>query len=582
MSIDISTLSRDELIVQLRSLVKQVDELKAASGAGGLGLESALSSAKRTNGTENVLKEREQKRRKVSEMAQQPDTEMELASDPAAIESQSGASNVPSPVRMKERREFNFSRHTRRPVALKLSYIGHDLHGFAMQPNTAAGTAGDRSGAPRLVSAHGNSAQLDTVESALFAALITAKLLDEKEERRKWAYGRCGRTDKGVSAFGQVISIRLRSALPAGAAPHVVPWDDESHLATTFFPSAPDEDDDESDQAAAVPVVPTDAECNNTSDPGTASPTQDVNASELDYPHLLNRLLPPTIRILGWSPVPPTFNARFSCRSRLYHYYVPHTPDLDVAAMQQAAEAFGAGVDRDFRNFCVPDKSLKKAGKEVRYTRTCLGVKVQQDPAPPAPAHAHPSSPLAPLPLLTISVHATSFLYHQVRCIVAVLLLVGRGLESPTLVERLLDPAEFHRGRPNFIIAPAEGLVLVGAGYDGWGITWRAGADAERNVARGVWEGWREGAVRTAVWGGLAREVGAGRVVTTVVGGVGGVDVGVAGGDQAWGPGEAGRVGFGAWREGGHGEGAKGAAGTGKGKKGKAYVGVLDRQRIPY
>lgn len=31
---------------------------------------------------------------------------------------------------------------------------------------------------------------------------------------------------------------------------------------------------------------------------------------ELDYPALLNRALPPDIRVLGWAPVPPDFNAR--------------------------------------------------------------------------------------------------------------------------------------------------------------------------------------------------------------------------------------------------------------------------------
>lgn len=33
-------------------------------------------------------------------------------------------------------------------------------------------------------------------------------------------------------------------------------------------------------------------------------------AQELDYPTSLNRVLPPDIRVLGWAPVTPEFNAR--------------------------------------------------------------------------------------------------------------------------------------------------------------------------------------------------------------------------------------------------------------------------------
>lgn len=31
---------------------------------------------------------------------------------------------------------------------------------------------------------------------------------------------------------------------------------------------------------------------------------------EMDYPRILNRALPPEIRVLGWAAAPPEFNAR--------------------------------------------------------------------------------------------------------------------------------------------------------------------------------------------------------------------------------------------------------------------------------
>ncbi len=44
---------------------------------------------------------------------------------------------------------------------------------------------------------------------------------------------------------------------------------------------------------------------------GTVPPSQ-----EIDYPHVLNRVLPPTIRVLGWADAPQGFNARFSADRR--------------------------------------------------------------------------------------------------------------------------------------------------------------------------------------------------------------------------------------------------------------------------
>ena len=44
---------------------------------------------------------------------------------------------------------------------------------------------------------------------------------------------------------------------------------------------------------------------------------------ELDYPKLLNRVLPPDIRVLALCPAPPNFSARFDCKQRTYKYYFP-------------------------------------------------------------------------------------------------------------------------------------------------------------------------------------------------------------------------------------------------------------------
>lgn len=80
-------------------------------------------------------------------------------------------------------RPFDFSAHPRRHVAVRLAYLGWSYHGFAVQDNTD-----------------------NTVEAKLFEALLKTRLIQCRETSN---YHRCGRTDKGVSAFSQVGSWTL-------------------------------------------------------------------------------------------------------------------------------------------------------------------------------------------------------------------------------------------------------------------------------------------------------------------------------------------------------------------------------------
>lgn len=78
----------------------------------------------------------------------------------------------------KGKRVFDFSAHPRRHVALRLAYLGWQYQGFAVQENTD-----------------------NTVEARVFEALLKTKLIQDRQSSN---YHRCGRTDKGVSAFSQV------------------------------------------------------------------------------------------------------------------------------------------------------------------------------------------------------------------------------------------------------------------------------------------------------------------------------------------------------------------------------------------
>ena len=83
-------------------------------------------------------------------------------------------------------KQFDMSGFEQDLVVLKFLYYGEDLHGFASQENTD-----------------------NTVEFHLFTALKRTCLVPDTEGP-PLEYSRCGRTDKGVSAFSQVVALKLR------------------------------------------------------------------------------------------------------------------------------------------------------------------------------------------------------------------------------------------------------------------------------------------------------------------------------------------------------------------------------------
>jgi tRNA pseudouridine38/39 synthase len=152
---------------------------------------------------------------------------------------------------------------------LKLYYLGWDYQGFAAQEDS-----------------------INTIEYHLFAALIKSCLIESRETSN---YHRCGRTDKGVSAFSQVISLDIRSRLDL---------------------------------------------------------EKQESLDELPYCKILNRLLPKNIRCISWSPIEHKTSARFDCNWRSYKYFFPRG-NLNLEAMNTAVQ-FAIG-NHDFRNLCKMD-----------------------------------------------------------------------------------------------------------------------------------------------------------------------------------------------------------------------------------
>eukprot|EP00756_Hemistasia_phaeocysticola_P048879 Hpha_TRINITY_DN23291_c0_g1::TRINITY_DN23291_c0_g1_i1::g.30226::m.30226/K01855/PUS3, DEG1; tRNA pseudouridine38/39 synthase len=170
----------------------------------------------------------------------------------------------------------------------------------------------------------------------------------------------------------------------------------------------------------------------------------DEGAGDYDFVNMLNRQLPDSIRVTAWAPVPQGFNARFSCSARVYKYFFTRGA-LDVGRMQEGCRLLEG--EHDFRNFCKIDVL-----NVSNFTRRILHASVSQMQGDAAAGDSGGST-------WVFTVAGTAFLYHQVRCMVAVLFEIGVGREAPSLVTELLNVGERPR-KPIYTMASEEGLVL--------------------------------------------------------------------------------------------------------------------------
>ena len=162
----------------------------------------------------------------------------------------------------------------------------------------------------------------------------------------------------------------------------------------------------------------------------------------------INRLLPPTVRILSAQEVHPDFHPRFEAQAKTYEYrmlreevcspfewpYVHHYPyPLEEDRMIQLAAVFTGS--HDFSAFAAADES-DAAGKSK--VRTIFSSVLEREPG-----------------RLIYRVRGSGFLKHMVRNLVGTLLEAGKG----NLAELGTLPP---KSGPT---APAKGLFLVEVEY---------------------------------------------------------------------------------------------------------------------
>lgn len=286
----------------------------------------------------------------------------------------------------KKSKTMDWSKYTTKHIALKIGYIGWNYACFA--------------------SLQGKS---NTIEDELFKALEKVALI---KDRNNCNYSRCGRTDRGVSALGQVVALDMR-------------WESKG----------------------------------------------------VDYMNKLNSVLPPDIRVLGWAEVNPSFNARFDCLYRTYKYFF-FKGDKDVELMRKAAKQFIGS--HDFRNFCKIDYSKEK----LNFERKILSVEIQK-------ANMFTDD------LYEIVICGYAFLWHQVRCMVAVLFLVGEKKEKPDIISQLLN-TEKYPAKPQYDMASELPLILYDCGFDG--IRWQHGsADSQKKLEDSILELLHQSLIKSAL-----------------------------------------------------------------------------------
>lgn len=157
-----------------------------------------------------------------------------------------------------------------------------------------------------------------------------------------------------------------------------------------------------------------------------------------DYVKALNSLLPEDIFILSSCIVDDSFDARFSCLYREYKYYFLKK-NLNILKMQKASNLL-CGY-HNFKNFCKIDKSDEN-WEEKNYERRIFEIKIER---------ISDTEFIYPFNIdkniinneyyqaYVCIIKGSAFLWHQVRCIMQILFLIGDELEEIDLINEMLN-----------------------------------------------------------------------------------------------------------------------------------------------
>ena len=157
-----------------------------------------------------------------------------------------------------------------------------------------------------------------------------------------------------------------------------------------------------------------------------------------DYLKALNNILPEDIFIISSCLVDDSFDARFCCLYREYKYYFLKK-NMNIHKMQEAANLL-CGY-HNFKNFCKVDKSDEN-WEEKNYERRIFEIRIEK---------ISKTGFIYPFDIdnniinsdyyqaYACVIKGSAFLWHQVRCIMQILFLIGDELEDIDLINEMLD-----------------------------------------------------------------------------------------------------------------------------------------------
>ncbi|KAJ6794336.1 Uncharacterized protein M6B38_232010 [Iris pallida] len=171
----------------------------------------------------------------------------------------------------------------------------------------------------------------------------------------------------------------------------------------------------------------------------------------------LNGLLPSEIRVREISAAKPEFHARFSTKSKIYHYKIYNNPIMDPCqyhyayhsahklnpvAMREAAAYFVGKHDfSSFANASRNDRVRDPVRDIFRFDIIEMGS------------------------LLQLEIEGTGFMYRQVRNMVALLIQIGRESLPPYIVPTILAARDRKALAKVALAAPPHGLYLMSINY---------------------------------------------------------------------------------------------------------------------
>ena len=398
----------------------------------------------------------------------------------------------------KENNSNDKNKYRTRHVALQFCYDGTHYSGYAQNIGKDDDMSVERTlfaaleKTNLLLSPPNDELVLGEGEEGLYNNSSNINSNNSSSARSAAKYSRCGRTDKGVHAHGQVIALRLRSAFHPLAKRIVCYGDDNSKSniedgqqtllldeealpknsfdsLTCLVPTTTKSTSKSKNKSAATATKATTA---------TTSNMEQRTITELDYPKILNGVLPSSIRILGWCPVSSQFSARFSCSNRTYRYYFPHRSNLDLDCMAKGLQHMMGR--HDFRNFCKmnceqvynfervllsgtivsPTLTYHVDENNVRVvSSTCTTKNEEEEMEQEQQQKTSPSGSTLRRNMCHIEIVGQAFLWHQIRCIMSILFYIGRKQEVPEIVHELLDVTT-NPAKPAYDMASETSLVL--------------------------------------------------------------------------------------------------------------------------